>query len=111
MILPFRAVLFAFALITGIVTSYSVFSEDQFDRLDGNGASRKKIEVIEWEGNIEIHAFPTGGLKGLAAKLDDRVQGKKVMVLGYRFGEFGKSKPLVRRAILGVPFTTNLKGF
>lgn len=112
MILPFRAVLFVFAVLTGLITSYSVFAEEQYDRLDGTGLSRKKVDVIEWEGNLEIHVAPLGGLKGLAAKLDDRVSGKKVMVIGYRFGELGKDRPLVRRAILGVPFTAaNLKAY
>jgi hypothetical protein len=96
------------AIITGVLTSYSVFSEEIFDRLDGTGPSGKKVDVVEWEGNLEVHVYPKGSLKGLSAKLDDRQQGKKVMVIGYRFG---KERPLIRRAILGVPFDPNLKAF
>lgn len=114
MTIPFRTVIFLFAFISGIITSYSVFAEntatDVYDRLDGKGPSGKKVDVIEWEGNLEIHGYPKGTLKGLGAKLDDRTKGKKVMVVGYRFD--GIPKPFVRRAILGVPFTAqNLKAY
>ena len=109
MILPFRIFLIIFALLTGLITSVSVFAEEVFDRLDGTGPSGKKVNVIEWEGNLEFHVYPKGSLKGLGAKLDDREKGKKVMVIGYRVG--AKSRPLVRRAILGVPFQKELKAF
>jgi hypothetical protein len=109
--MPFsnRNLLVLFALISGVLTSYSVFSEEVFDRLDGTGPSGKKVDVVEWEGNLEVHVYPKGSLKGLSAKLDDRQKGKKVMVIGYRFG--AKERPLVRRAILGVPFDPKLKAF
>src|SRR5258708_2487359 len=102
-----------FALLTGIITSYSVFAADEiYDVLDGHGPSGKKVDVIEWENNLEIHAAPLGSLKGLAAKLDDRTQGKSVMVIGYRFDPSVSKRPLVRRAILGIPFNqANLKAF
>lgn len=109
MILPFRVLMFVVAFVTGIVTSYSVFAEDVFDRLDGKGPSGKRVDVIEWESNLEVHVYPKGSLLGLSAKLDDREEGKGVMVIGYRLS--ATSKPLVRRAILGVPFTNQLKGF
>lgn len=108
MILPFRILLILFALITGVATSYSVFAEDVYDRLDGKGPSGKRVDVIEWEGNLEVHVYPKGSLQGLSAKLDDRVEGKKVMTIGYRFGA---KDPLIRRAILGVPFESKLKSF
>ncbi len=108
MILPFRIVLIIMAIVTGAATSYSVFAEEVYDRLDGKGPSGKRVDVIEWEGNLEVHVYPKGSLKGLSAKLDDRVEGKKVMVIGYRFGAKDR---LVRRAILGVPFDSNLKGY
>jgi hypothetical protein len=112
MLVPFRALLFVIALITGMVTSYSVFAEETvFDRLDGKGPSGKRVDVIEWEGNLEIHVYPKGSLQGLSAKLDDRTEGKRVMVIGYRFEANKKAHPLVRRAILGVPFNKNLKAF
>jgi hypothetical protein len=110
MILPFRKLLFVLAILTGFLTSVSVFADEGvFDRLDGKGPSGKRVDVIEWEGNLEIHVYPKGSLQGLGAKLDDREKGKKVMVIAYRLGK--KDRPLVRRAILGVPFQKNLKGF
>ena len=109
MILPFRIALLLLALLTGAATSYSVFADEVYDRLDGTGPSHKRVDVIEWEGNLEVHVYPKGSEKGLSAKLDDRTEGKSVMVIGYRFSD--KEKPLVRRAILGVPFTKDLKGF
>lgn len=110
MFLPFRMFLVALAFLTGILASVSVFAEPEvFDRLDGKGPSKKRVDVIEWEGNLEIHVYPKGSLKGLSVKLDDRTSGKKVMVIGYRFG--AKDRPLIRRAILGIPFTAKLNGF
>lgn len=43
----------------------------EYDRLDGTGPSHKRVDVIEWEGNLEVHVYPAGSLKGLAAKIDD----------------------------------------
>ena len=111
MSIPFRALIFIFALLSGLITSFTVFAQEEapFDRLDGTGPSQKKVDVIEWEGNLEVHTFPKGSLKGLSVKLDDRTEGKKVMVIGYRFNATGK--PLIRRAILGIPFNKNLKAY
>jgi hypothetical protein len=77
--------------------------DPDFDRLDGRGKSRRRVDVIEWEGNLEVHVYPGGGLKGLALKLDDRDKDRKVMVIGYRF-DTQPGKQLIRRAILSVPF-------
>ena len=110
MILPFRILIVVVAFLTGILTSYSVFAEELvFDRLDGTGPSGKTVDVIEWDGNLEIHVTPKTSLKGLGAKLDERTAGKKVMVIGYRFPS--TPKPLVRRAILGIPITSDFKAF
>ncbi len=76
--------------------------DPDFDRLDGTGKSGKKVHVIEWEGNLEIHVYPKGSLAGLAMKLDDRNKKKPVMVIGYRFTNAPKQQ-LIRRAILGFP--------
>ncbi len=74
---------------------------DDYDRLDGKGASGKKVDVIEWEGNLEIHVYPGGSLKGLGLKLDKANKAKSVMVISYRFD--GKTAgPLIRRVILGI---------
>lgn len=77
--------------------------EDDYDRLDGKGKSGKRVDVIEWSGNLEVHVYPKGSLAGLALKLDRPEEGKLVMVIGYRFVESTKDQ-LIRRAILGVPF-------
>lgn len=108
MILPFRLFLICSAIMTGMVTSYTVFAGEIYDRLDGHGPSKKRVDVIEWDGNLELHVYPKGSLKGLAVKLDDREEGKKVMVVEYHLAD---SEPLVRRAILGVPFNSKLKAF
>ena len=77
MILPFRILIVVVAFLTGILTSYSVFAEELvFDRLDGTGPSGKTVDVIEWDGNLEIHVTPKTSLKGLGAKLDERTAGK-----------------------------------
>ena len=109
MVLPFRVVMIILALLTGVATSYSVFAEEVYDVLDGTGPSHKKVDVVEWDGNLEVHVYPKGSAAGLGVKLDDRTQGKKVMVIGYRLK--GQKNILVRRAILGVPFDPKLKGF
>ena len=106
---PFRVWLFGAAIFAGAATSYSVFAEEQYDRLDGTGASGKKMDVVEWEGNLELHVSPKGTTGGIGAKLDDRTEGKKVLVMGIRLKT--QKEVLVRRAILGVPFTANVKGF
>jgi hypothetical protein len=109
MVLPFRVLMLILALVTGVATSYSVFAEPIYDVLDGTGPSHKKVDVVEWEGNLEVHVYPKGSAAGLGVKLDDRTEGKKVMVIAYRFK--GQKEVLVRRAILGVPFDPKLKGF
>ncbi len=108
MILSFRIALIVLAFLTGIVTSYSVFAEEVYDRLDGTGPSHKRVDVIEWEDNLEVHVYPKASTQGLSAKLDDRDKGKKVMVIGYRFKG---TERLIRRAILGIPFNAKVKGF
>lgn len=108
--LPFRTLIIVFAFLSGVFTSLSVFAyESVFDRLDGTGPSKKRVDVIEWEGNLEVHVYPKSSTKGLGAKLDDRESGKKVMVISYQFNN--SKEPIFRRAILGVPFTKNVKGF
>ena len=101
-------ILTAFWGITGFAANLA--AEDDYDRLDGTGHSGKKVHVIEWEGNLEIHAYPSGSLKSLALKLDDRNPHKFVMVIGYRF----KDQPdvqLIRRAILGTPFKSGFHAY
>ena len=95
------------AVLSLVVLSASAFAQSaadddaNFDRMDGTGASGKTVNVIEWEGNLEIHVAPPGGLKGLALKLDRTNKSKPVMVIGYRF-DTNPSRQLIRRAILGI---------
>lgn len=81
-----------------------------YDRLDGMGHSGEKVQVIEWEGNLEVHVYPAGSLKGLALKLDKRDKSKPVMVIGYRFVNDPKTQ-LIRRAILGITLADGFKTF
>jgi hypothetical protein len=75
--------------------------EPDYDRLDGHGTSGKTVNVVEWEGNLEIHVAPKGSLKGLGLKLDTRNKSKPVMVIAYRFDNDPKTT-LTRRNILGI---------
>ncbi|MCC7441416.1 MAG: hypothetical protein IT285_07275 [Bdellovibrionales bacterium] len=84
--------------------------DDDFDRMDGTGPSGMRVDVVEWQGNLEIHVYPKGGLAGLALKLDEANQDKPVMVIGYRFSNAPK-KQIVRRAILGVPFREGFRAY
>jgi hypothetical protein len=88
--------------------AYSAEEED-YDRLDGVGKSGKKVNVIEWEGNLEVHVYPVGSLRGLALKLDKRDKNRPVMVIGYRFDN--SDKPIIRRAILGIEMKEGFKTY
>jgi hypothetical protein len=91
-----------------ISSSISWGLADDYDRLDGRGRSRAKVNVIEWKDNLEIHVYPAGALQGLALQLDDAKHGGKVMVIGYRFKTNPKEQ-LIRRAILGIPIAEGFK--
>lgn len=114
----FSSLLATFALLalaqpatTGAAGGATAADPDaDYDRLDGTGASGKKVNVIEWEGNLEIHVYPAGSLKGLALKLDKRDKNKSVMVIGYRF-DSAPQKQLVRRAILGIDLHEGFKAY
>jgi hypothetical protein len=98
-------------LLALVLLPFAALAEqDDFDRLDGTGASGKRVDVIEWEGNLEVHVYPKGSLKGLALKLDEKNKDKPVMVIGYRFDNAPKSQ-LIRRAILGIKLKEPLKTF
>ena len=92
--------------ITAFSIAYSRGPE--FDRLDGHGPSGKRVDVIEWAENLEIHVYPKGSLAGLALKLDKKNADKPVMVIGYRFNNHPKEQ-LIRRAILGITLYENFK--
>jgi hypothetical protein len=82
--------------------------QDDYDRLDGRGKSGKKVNVIEWEGNLEIHVYPGGSTQGLALTIDDSNQNKKVMVIGYRF-DSNPREQLIRRNVLSIPIRPGFK--
>jgi hypothetical protein len=105
--------LFSLALASWFALGTSAHSiaagfDDDYDRLDGHGRSGKKVNVIEWEGNLEIHVYPGGSTKSLALKIDDRDPAKKVMVIGYRFHS-SPNDQLVRRNILGISMEPGFK--
>ena len=104
----------AFALSMGSEhRAYSAGKVDpdaDYDRMDGTGKSGETVQIIEWEGNIEVHVYPPGSLKGLAATLDLRNKAKPVMVLGYRFANNPKQQ-FIRRAILGITMTNGFKAY
>lgn len=86
----------------------SLIDDPDFDRFDGTGKSGKRVNVIEWEGNLEIHVYPGGSLKGLGLKLDER-DGKKVMVISYRFDTM--PRPEIRRALVSIPFREGFQAY
>ncbi|MCM2279166.1 MAG: hypothetical protein NDJ89_13905 [Oligoflexia bacterium] len=105
----FLAILFILPLASALGGATADPDAD-YDRLDGRGASGKKVDVIEWEGNLEIHVYPVGSLKGLALKLDKRNKDKPVMVIGYRF-DSDTQKQLIRRAILGIDLREGFRAY
>jgi hypothetical protein len=119
----FRNLFFGIVFIAGLaLTGYAyvhaaetldgrqVADDVDYDRLDGKGLSGKKVNVIEWEGNLEIHVYPAGSLKGLALKLDKTNKAKPVMVIGYRFDN-APAKQLIRRAILTIDLQEGFKAY
>lgn len=57
----FRSLLFVLALLS-LPAHSEPGGEEEYDRLDGVGASGKKVDVIEWEGSLEIHVYPADTL-------------------------------------------------
>ncbi len=97
----------SFVFLIAFVNSTTVFSKEDFDRLDGHGASKKRVDVIEWEDNLEIHVYPGGSLAGLALKID-RTKKQPVMVIGYRFTN-KPTEQLIRRNILSIPIQDDFR--
>ena len=80
-----------------------------FDRLDGKGPSRKRVDVIEWENNLEIHVYPKGSLKSLGLKVDRTNKNRPVMVVEYAFN--GIPYSVVRRALLSIKLSDQFLTF
>jgi hypothetical protein len=89
--------LLALALFAGSAIAGAPKEPKEFDRLDGRGPSHGKIDVIDWQGNIEIHSYPKGKLAGLGFKLDKKDKNKPVLVISYRFA--GVDYKIIRRAL------------
>ncbi len=102
--------LFAATIASVTYGNPAVNPDKDYDRLDGKGPSGKKVDVIEWEGNLEIHTYPKGSLIGLGLKLDESAKGKKVMVISYRFNN-APNAPLIRRALVSIPFGAIFKAY
>lgn len=83
--------------------------KDSFDRLDGTGSTGKKVDVIEWGTNLEIHVYPKGSLRGLGLKIDRTNKKKPVMVIAYRFNSV--TYTVTRRAILSIDLTDSFKTY
>ncbi len=81
----------------------------EFDRLDGTGPSGKKVNVIEWENNLEIHVYPKGSLSGLGLKVDRKDKNKPVMVIEYSFK--GTPYTIIRRAVIAVPLKDGFRTY
>jgi hypothetical protein len=88
-----------------------VMEPKDFDRLDGHGPTAKKVDVIEWEGNLEIHVYPKGSLKSLAMKIDHESKATKNNVMVIEYGFTGVAYTLIRRAILSIPMPDTFKAF
>ncbi|RYZ68690.1 MAG: hypothetical protein EOP09_09105 [Proteobacteria bacterium] len=106
-----RATFFTFLLVPSLTLASGnrVPEPKEFDRLDGTGPSGKKVNVIEWEDNLEIHVYPKGGLAGLGLKIDRKDKNKPVMVIEYAFK--GASYTVIRRAIIAVPLKDEFKTY
>lgn len=89
---------------------HSLAQPPEYDRLDGKGPSGKRVDVIEWEQNLEIHAYPVGSIHSLSLKLIENEQKKKIMVIGYRFNH-QPQKELIRRAIVSVPLKQGFRAY
>jgi hypothetical protein len=88
-----------------------VLEPKDFDRLDGHGPTAKKVDVIEWEGNLEIHVYPKGSLRSLGMKIDHESKSTKnnVMVIEYGFNSIPYT--LIRRAVLSIPMPDAFHAF
>jgi hypothetical protein len=106
----FQKLLFVFIVLScvALLSFAKTKKEEEYDRLDGMGKSGKRVDVIEWHDNLEIHVYPAGSLAGLGLKLV-KEGGKSIMVISYRF--HNSSAPLVRRAVLGIPFKEKFQAF
>lgn len=81
----------------------------EFDRLDGKGATSRKVDVIEWENNLEIHVYPKGSLKSLGMKVDRTDKKNPIMVIEYAFNHVAYT--LIRRAKLSLDLKDGFKAF
>ncbi len=99
------------ALFASTSQAGRVLEPKDFDRLDGHGPTAKKVDVIEWEGNLEIHVYPQGSLKSLGMKIDreSKVTKNSVMVIEYAF--HGVPYTLIRRAVLSIKLPDTFKTF
>lgn len=108
---PIIALIITFILTAGAESGSQTQpgAEDDYDRLDGTGQSGKKVDVIEWEGNLEVHVYPKGSTGGLLLQVDRQNKDRPVMVIQFAFNQYEGESPLVRRYILGIPIKDGYK--
>jgi hypothetical protein len=83
----------------------------EFDRLDGHGATAKKVDVIEWEGNLEIHVYPKGSLRTLGMKVDRKSKTSTNAVMVIEYGFTNVPYTLIRRAVLSINMPDSFHAF
>jgi len=105
--------LFALVVLATALPAHAgrVLEPKEFDRLDGHGPSAKKVDIIEWEGNLEIHVYPKGSLKSLAMKIDHDSKTSKNSVMVIEYGFVNVPYTLIRRAVLSIPMPDKFFAF
>lgn len=88
-----------------------VLEPKEYDRLDGHGATAKKVDFIEWEGNFEVHVYPKGSLKTLGMKIDHESKSTKGAVMVMELGFQGVPYTLIRRAPLFISLPDAFQAF
>ncbi len=83
----------------------------EFDRLDGHGLSKVKVDVVEWEKNLELHVYPKGALHSLGLIMDRKSKTSKNPVMVIEYGFKGVPYTLIRRAMLTITMNDSFQVF
>jgi hypothetical protein len=94
---------FLITLLAGLLISSSLSvakeKKPKFDGLDGKGPSGVRVDLIAWDGNLEIHVYPKGKIAGLGFVIDNKSK-EKALVISYRFKNTSNDEPIIRRSLL-----------